>query len=152
MKKLFSLVSGLTLILCLVTTSYATNPLPVSSKRINVLMKKHKNTDAFYPVFTFRATSTGAGYYDIVINYLVYDEATGEFFTEGCPSNVTIQLTSGPYAGNSFTFPAGSTSYDLGSLPFKSDPSGNDYSMISNPATINSYPVQQTLFGGPVIP
>lgn len=154
MKKLISLIAGFAFILLLATTVHAST-LPVSPKKVNTKAKTSKaDVDPLYPFFGFTATSEGGYNYDIKIEFLVYNGTTGEIISGGtCPTDVGIKITSGPYAGASFTFPAGNSTYDLGLLQFASDPGGSNYSITTNPTSINdTYPIAQTLYGGSLFP
>lgn len=117
--------------------------------------KAPKKTDVLYLFFGFKANPMGSNYYDVSVQFLEYDATNGQFYSGtgiNCPANVNIRLTSGPYSGTSFTFPSGSNNYDLGWLFFASDPGGSNYTITTNPTSIDDVPIEQTLYGGQIIP
>lgn len=154
MKKLFSLICGATFILLLTSVVQAGTLKPIAINRNTTIKKAIKNnTDTFTLLFAFSATSTGTpGYYHVVVDCLEYDITTNTLYSINCPVNVNITLTSGPYNGSVIPFPSGSSTLDLGTMYFASDPTGSNYTATTSPTSVAGYPIAQELFGGPILP
>jgi hypothetical protein len=138
MKTTIKFLLGLTVFI--LATSAAPNSVRTAKGITSLAANKmnapaFKEIDSYYVTLAYVATSQGSGNYDIKIDLVSVDETTGALALVNATSNIAVTMTSGPFAGGSFTFPSGSNSMDFGSFHLGGTPSGS-ISATVNPTTM----------------
>ncbi|WP_183575136.1 hypothetical protein HDF18_14350 [Mucilaginibacter sp. X5P1] len=153
MKQIRNFLMGLgVLILATAATANSRTAITPAHNAKKLMLRKKNITDQLAIVFTFTATASGiTGYYNITINCNEYDITTQTLYALPCPENISISITSGPYSGEVFSFPSGYTTYGIGAYPFATNPTGSNYTIVTNPTSFNGFPIDQNLVGGQIL-